>query len=404
VKTLRCAWLAPLAIALLATACSSSSPAGPDLAPQDRSLTDRAAADRSRDGQPALDQTARETGKSDLTKPPARWELVTGTAVKIYEHTATLLKDGRVLVAGGRPTPATASSEAYLFDPAANAFQKTTPMGKQRWYHTATRLLDGRVLVAGGSGPGSTPLDSTELFDPTSATWSSGPPLPGPRAGHCALLLGNGDLLLIGGYSKATQLNSLVLFHAGSWIQLATGMASKRAGHAATLLANGKVLTVGGYDGSYLDTLEVFDPASGNSTALTAKLTDPRSQTTASLLPNGKVLIVGGMSAENGVAALGDDLYDPGTDSVVGVTHPGTVPFSHAAATLLDGRVLITGGTGGPTAVLYSAALGGWSTAPSLGGPRDDHTATTLLDGSVLVCGGLKGVGVFAESAERFYP
>jgi len=120
--------------------------------------------------------------------------------------TATLLNNGQVLVAGGSTCagPDCPSSAAELYDPNANSFSaagNTLTVG--RFGHTATLLTNGQVLVAGGySSCASLPCTvdaSTELFDPTSNAFSSGSPITNGVAGQTGTLLPNGDVLLIGG-------------------------------------------------------------------------------------------------------------------------------------------------------------------------------------------------------------
>ena len=115
-------------------------------------------------------------------------------------HTATLLQDGRVLVAGGRSldTEQEAMSLVEAYDPSLGTWSPVNQMIAARAFHTATRLLDGRVLVVGG-GSGDLPVPlSAELYEPSSSTWSSAGEMSEPRLGHTATLLGDGTVLVVG--------------------------------------------------------------------------------------------------------------------------------------------------------------------------------------------------------------
>src|SRR6266496_1031999 len=102
-----------------------------------------------------------------------------GTARR--SHTATLLPNGKVLVAVGLSSGVVASAE--LYDPASGTWTATGSLGTARFSHTATLLPNGKVLVAGGVAAA-----SAELYDPASGSWSATGSLATARASHTATL------------------------------------------------------------------------------------------------------------------------------------------------------------------------------------------------------------------------
>jgi hypothetical protein len=168
---------------------------------------------------------------SELYDPGARTFGAPGrTAYSRFNHTATRLHDGRVLLAGGDSDPARlyGNAEAEIYDPATNAFTRLTSDGVAwpammgpRHGHTATLLPDGRVLIAGGhDGDWSTTdnyywrySSTTELFDPATRRFSFGPPMTRARSGHTATSMTDGRILMAGGQGPLN----------GEWIDFFTG-------------------------------------------------------------------------------------------------------------------------------------------------------------------------------------
>jgi N-acetylneuraminic acid mutarotase len=322
------------------------------------------------------------------------------------EHTATLLLDGTVLVAGdgggGHEGPS-----AELYDPDSGSWTATGGTNVARRRQTTTLLLDGRVLVAGGLVGGVGALDvlaSAELYDPDSGSWTVGRGMKAARWAHTATLLPDGKVLVVGGYSGGDRLASAELYDPsnGRWTSGGT-MTQRRGAHTATLLPDGKVLVAGGSDGGndgyavVLASAELYDPGNGSWTA-TGAMNEGRAGATATLLPAGKVLVVGGGGGGEGTVLASAELYDSSSGRW---TNTGSMieGRGYLTATLLrDGQVLVAGGGGGAgpnlaSAELYDPDSGSWTATAKMDLVRLEHTATRLLDGRVLVAGGLGGSG-----------
>ena len=126
------------------------------------------------------------------------WEETGSLATGRSDHTATLLPDGQVLVAGGVDSDLLTLASAELYDPATGTWTATGSLANARFFPTATLLPNGKVLVAGGIGD-SGRLASAELYDPATGTWTATGSLATARDGHTATLLPNGMVLVAGG-------------------------------------------------------------------------------------------------------------------------------------------------------------------------------------------------------------
>ncbi|MFP2903847.1 kelch repeat-containing protein, partial [Pyxidicoccus sp. 3LFB2] len=327
------------------------------------------------------------------------WSATGSLAEGRYNHEATRLPDGRVLVTGGRSSPDPVAS-AEVYDPATGTWSSAGALVTARYFHSATLLNTGKVLVTGGLGAGvtgSNVLASSELYDPATGTWAPTGSLPNIRYSHQVTLLLNGKVLLVGGKGAASATYSSCLLYnpaTGTWA--ATGaLPQSRLYAGQTLLPDGRVLVTGGGNASVLlATAVVYNPAAGT-WAAAAAMTEGRAFHSATLLPNGRVLLAGGSST----SPSNVQVYDPATGASV-TGRLAQRRSGHTTTTLLDGRVLVVGGNGGTVATseVFDPATGIWASTPTLAEARQLHTATTLDDGRVLIVGGLGPNGPVAQA------
>lgn len=338
---------------------------------------------------------------------------------------AATLADGRVLVVGGwqrlrtdadGAAPALASAE--IFDPASGTFQMVGSMATPRRAATATRLPDDRVLVAGGfptaaNADGSEHLGdalrSVEIFDPQTGTFSVAGEMVDSRAVHAAVALQDGRVLLLGGLGLREEepsalpgmgpLDTAEIFDpvSGTSRRLDARLILGGSDETATTLQDGRILLAPANGG--VGAVELFDPTSETFTAL-EPVDDTRvAAKTLSTLPDGQVLMAGELVDRDGLRALKPAwrLFDPETGSFGPVM--STDAYSDRAVTLADGQVLLLGsppsGDGlpvDPRAMIYDPAT---STMRDVGPgtvPRErGQVVVRTGDGRVLIAGGLLG-------------
>src|SRR3954451_11250777 len=315
-------------------------------------------------------------------------------------HTATRLQDGRVLIAGGYLLTQSGdvgapSADAEVFDPTTGTFAPAGRMITARGDHSATLLADGRVLIAGGGdgspGYGEAPhvFSNAEVFDPKTSTFSTVGSLVTERANHTATLLPDGRVLVAGGRNDLGEPRSTEIFDPrdGAFTPGPVAASPHRA-TLAPLIEGGRVLLTGsGPDGS-----EIFDPqgapvpaaaAAPGARAFTPVQTRVMHDRPSLVeLDDGRILIVGGSIVGAADAPPAREILDPasGTPSPTGTDE---VLLTDIATTRLpDGKILVVGidGDGVGEAETFDArhATFEGANAPIIDAIRDRRAVTAV--------------------------
>jgi hypothetical protein len=306
-------------------------------------------------------------------------------------HTATLLYDGKVFIAGGLGDGGEPLASTELYDPSTHLFSPAGNMCTVRGSHTATLLPDGKVLLAAGSA---------EIYDPSTGTFTStGNMISNGRA--VSTLLQDGKVLI------AEDANAEVYDPASGTFALSGAYADPGPVwvDTATALPDGTVLVTGCAAQCNAGASELYSPQT-RSFGLTGSRNVWDTVSNATLLLNGQVLLV-----EGNDSGFPDDveLYDPTTGKFFYIGNTSQIHEYSAAARLTDGTVLIAGGqlaggNGNPAAELYLFAPRIFASAGSMVVGRHGHTATLLRDGTVLLAGGWSTWPEPTSSAEIYTP
>jgi len=293
------------------------------------------------------------TATAEIYDPVAGTFSATGSMSRVRRYaTATTLLDGTVLIAGGQGTTGQAEvlASAEIYDPATGMFTATSSMTAARYQHTATLLADGRVLLSGeapqiydpitrvfrrsgassfGLGATATLLldgrvlavrgSSSELYDPVADSVTPGPTPVGGRRNHTAIALPDSRVLITGGYSSTgAALRSAEVYDPATNRFSAVGsMVSTRIGHVLVLV-NGVVLVVGGPSNPMATFGEVFDPFSGAFRRV-GDMSVGREGPVANLLRDGRILIAGGYDRVTNRDLATAELFTPAVLPVVDV-------------------------------------------------------------------------------------
>jgi hypothetical protein len=396
-------------------------------------------------GAPSCEVRVRWSGASyPLLVDPA-WTTTGALSAPRWLHSVVTLADGRPFVIGGTAQPFNSSNDLVplatteIYDPSTGTWAAGPPLSTARELLSATVLVDGRVLVAGGRTMNASQAfvdDATSVFyDAKTAAWSDGPPLFVAMSSQTAVRLANGRVLLVSNtsqefdpqtnawsktdgttfdvkgaivaasnatYNKAVFSGGLRAGFVGSiyeswswvydggartWTRSPTGMKASRAYHTAATLADGTVLVAGGKNGGTSNdgTSEIYDFATDTWT-LSGPLTTARGSSTAILLANGFVLLAG-----DGTVT---EVYDPlkKTWSAAGdMTDPRLDP----PLTLLQtGGAMAVAGQGFNVSVLASTERFGVVTGAACktdgqclsGHCADGVCCATACDGACFAC------------------
>lgn len=314
-------------------------------------------------------------------------------------HSSTLLPDGKVFIAGGFGGSGTESNpyrSTEIYDPRTGSFQPAGDMTIGRSGHTATPLKNGKLLIAGGWTGRYNLRRSAELYDPATGIFSPTGDMVIERAGSVAALLPDGRVLVAGGEDRSENaLASAEVYDPSTGKFTRAGDMTEPRGEAtATALRNGRVLIVGGGSGHYPSqnvyrSAELYDPATGKFKS-TGQMSVGRHKHAAVLLASGKVLVVGGSDNRDWHGEYSSaEIYDPATGAFSATDAMSTSRFKllYAVTLLANGTVLVAGG--GSFAEVYDETTGRFSKVDgSLGAARFFASATALPDGKTLITGG----------------
>jgi len=307
-------------------------------------------------------------------------------------HTATLLPDGKVLIAGGMRRNQDFYKSAELYDPSTGKFQSAGDMNERRVSQVAVLLRSGKVLLAGGwVGHGCT--DSAELYDPANGKFTVITAKMTTRRGDArGTLLANGDVLITGGadHDAPGGIASAEVFHVTDMsFHSVRPMHFARVAHTASLLRDGRVLIVGGRGDRVNAIAELYDPKTESFTD-TGSLATARYKHTAGQLPDGRVLVAGGSDERDWSGNLSSaEVYDPKTGrfSPASPLINSRFKLPEEAVSLESGQLLIAGGS--KEVEVFDPPTGKFTTVP---GEISDSwhfmTETKLMDGGVLLAGG----------------
>lgn len=302
-------------------------------------------------------------------------------------HTATLLPNGKWLIAGGVNQTNDPQATCELYDPALDTFTPIASMGTPRMGHTATLLANGKVLVTGGiQAMPTTPtqlepvhqtVNTSELYDPVLGTWTNGPNLGTPRAGHMAVTRPDGKVALVGGISW----DSVIIL---GWLP------------------------------TVRRTMDLYDPVA-NTMAAGPQMATARSLIDPLPLGNDRWLFAGGISAltltSQGTPTATAEIYDAVNNTWTTVGSMATARGNHRGWQIGPNQFLLAGGANGtvlsPVSLasteIFSTATNTFAPGPVMNFARAGAAAFPTPQGQIQLFGGATAGGSITASTEWYY-
>ena len=342
------------------------------------------------------------------------WEKAPPLVQSRAGHTTTILDDGTLLVTGGRArldetdlqTLVEFIPSTEIYDPASGESRAVADMNDPRGGHIAAKLKDGRVLVAGGrklviDEEGSRKINfvgTAEIYDPVGDTWTRVADMTAPRWAHTGIELTDGTVIVVGGENDEGKIATAEVYDPAfdTWTEVSR-MADGRSGHSMEMLPDGRLMVAGGSG----PTVEVYD-FNTRTWSLLPNLDQRLRDAAVGVLEDGTILVAGGFGAQGpSNSAL---IHELGTTQW---TYVDRLPETRVGSTmtLLDnGGVLMLGGTGTTKAWIFDGSVGGWLYGGKMFNSRKDHTATLLPEGRVIAIGGEARNRAINNSVEIYTP
>lgn len=304
------------------------------------------------------------------------------------------------------------------------SLKKTGNSVVQRFSHTAQLLPNGKVLIAGGLPMTGRPvyLDSAELYDPETGKFTLTGKMHERRCHLESVLLKDGRVLIVGGVDDRLRVNPNGNLRYAEIYDYRTGKFSKtghvniprKSSHTLTLLKDGKVLLAGGITPTDKDNCEIYNPKTGKF-KLIQNMNYVRWDHTSTLLKDGQVLITGGNTMiKDGIISNTAEIYDPKTNKFTKTESMHYARREHVAVLLKDGRVLVVGGQRTAKNVqdddltvknmeIYNPKTGKFEAPIKMSEKFPFPTITLLKNGKVLIIGAANKIGTSSGNFAQIY-